>query len=233
MKIIDKINEEYKPYIDIKKKNYYPNFFKTKTGEYGEGDIFIGVSVPNQRKVAKKNLEISFAQLQSLLQSPYHEHRLTALFILVYKYKKNTDKKEIYDFYLKNINFINNWDLVDSSCDKIMGPYLFEKDKTILYELSKSNNLWERRIAIITTFYFIKNNKFTDTIQLSKILLNDSHDLIHKAVGWMLREVGNRNLEEELSFLNKHYKQMPRTMLRYAIEKFPEELRKAYLKGQI
>ncbi len=210
-------------------------FFKTGEGEYGERDIFIGVVVPSQRKVAKKYLNISLDDIKELLCSKIHEHRLTALLILVDKYKKSNedDKNTIFEFYLENAGNINNWDLVDLSAPNIAGDFLLDKDKTILYKLVSSDNLWERRIAIMATFTFIRNNKFDDAFKISEALLKDKHDLIHKAVGWMLREIGNRDLAAEEIFLKKHYKIMPRTMLRYAIEKFDENKRKYYLKRRI
>ena len=203
-------------------------FFKTGKGQYGEGDVFLGVTVPNQRKIAKKYKTLPLRDIQELLNSEIHEYRLTALFILFHQFPK--DKETIYHFYLKNTKRVNNWDLVDSSAHKIVGAYLFDKDRSILYQLAKSKNLWEKRIAIISTAYFISKNQFIDTLKISQILLKDQHDLIHKAVGWMLREVGKRNQEVEEGFLNKHHKTMPRTMLRYAIEKFSKEKRTHYMK---
>ena len=168
------------------------------------------------------------ADVQELLKSRIHEHRLTALIILVYRFEKTKDKK-IVDFYLKNIRYSNNWDLIDCVADKILGEYLLDKDKSILYRFAKSDSLWERRIAILTTFQFIKNRQFEDTLKIAEILLNDDHDLIHKAVGWMLREVGKRNQAVEEGFLRKHYRKMPRTMLRYAIERFTKEKKRFYM----
>ncbi len=210
-------------------------FFKTGEGEYGEGDVFLGIKVPEQRKVARKYLGLNFPKIQELLDSKIHEHRLVGILILVDKYKKANEetKGDIFNFYLKNTKNINNWDLVDLSAHKIVGDFLFDKKKTKLYELANSKNLWEKRIAIIATLNFIRKEEFTDTLRISEILLNDSHDLIHKAVGWMLREVGKKNQEVEEDFLKQHYKKMPRTMLRYAIERFPEEMRQKYLKGEI
>ncbi len=206
-------------------------FFKTGKGEYGEGDIFLGIKVPEQRKLSNKYKNLPLKEIQELLSGRIHEYRLTALFILTNKYTKSNEKekKEIVDFYLKNTKNINNWDLVDLSADKILGDYLFDKEKSILYQLAKSDNLWERRIAVMSTFNFIKNGKFEDTLKISEILLKDKHDLIHKAVGWMLREIGKKDLTTEEKFLKKHYKTMPRTMLRYAIERFDEKKRKFYL----
>ncbi len=206
-------------------------FFKTGKGEYGEGDVFLGIVVPQQRKIAKNYTEIFLSDLQVLLNDKIHEYRLCAILILVAKYKKSgeSQRKEIVEFYLKNTNNINNWDLVDLSAHYILGDFLSDKDKNILYDLSKSADLWEKRISIISTFAFIRNNQFKDTLAISEILLEDKHDLIHKAVGWMLREMGKRDQVVEEKFLNKHYKKMPRTMLRYAIEKFEENKRKSYL----
>lgn len=206
-------------------------FFKTGKGQYGEGDIFLGVSTPDSRKVAKKFMDLPFEKLIPSLKSKFHEERETALLVLVEKFKKGDEKerKKIYNFYLKNTKYVNNWDLVDLTADKIVGVYLIDKDKKILYKLVKSKDLWERRISIIATYHFIKNKKFSDTLKISELLLKDNHDLIHKSVGWMLREIGNRDKKTELTFLKKFYKKMPRTMLRYAIEKFPEKERKKFL----
>ncbi len=210
-------------------------FFKTGPGEYGEGDVFVGVKVPELRKLAKEYQEITVKGVKQLLKSPIHEERLLALLILVRKYSKGneTEKKRIYELYLKNTQFINNWDLVDISSHHIIGAFLVDKSKEPLYSLAKSMNLWERRISIISTFYFIKHDKYAETLKISEILLMDEQDLIHKAVGWMLREIGKRHIPTEEKFLRKHYKRMPRTMLRYAIEKFPEDKRQGYLKGKI
>lgn len=210
-------------------------FFKTGKGEYGEGDEFLGLAVPRLRQIAKKYQDLGLVDLQKLLDSKVHEHRLSALMILRFKYstyaKASTDKqKSIVKFYLKNTKKINNWDLVDLSCHYILGNYLLGRDRKILYKLARSKNLWEKRIAIITTFAFIHEKQFKDSLKISEILLNDGHDLIHKAVGWTLREIGKKDKKTELDFLNKHYKTMPRTMLRYAIEKFTDSERKFYLK---
>ncbi len=210
-------------------------FFKTGPGDYGEGDIFLGIKVPVLRSIAKKFTDLSIDELHELLSSKFHEERLAALMILVLKFPKSSDKgkKFIFDFYLKNTKHINNWDLVDLSSPQIVGGYLINKDKNILAKLASSKILWEKRISILATFQFIKSNHFETSIMIAEKLLNDDHDLIHKAVGWMLREIGKRNLETEEMFLQQHYKSMPRTMLRYAIEKFPEEKRQAYLKSKI
>ena len=229
--MLDEIKKELDSKANKEKSLIYARFFKTNKGQYGEGDIFIGLTVPEQRNLAKKYIDLNFKDLEQLLSNKIHEYRLTGLLILVYKYQKKNNKKEIFDFYLKNIHASNNWDLVDCISDKIIGKYLIDKDKKLLYNFANSNNLWKKRISIISTFEFIKNNKFEDTLNISEILLKDSHDLIHKAVGWMLREVGKRNQDLLESFLKKHSKEMPRTMLRYAIEKFDEEKRKYYMKN--
>lgn len=209
-------------------------FFKTGEGQYGEGDIFLGIKVPVQRKIAKQFPELSINELQELLNSKIHEKRLIALFVLITKYKKadEAEKKKIFDFYLQNTKNVNNWDLVDLSAPNIVGDFLLDKNREILYKLVK-RDLWEKRIAIVSTFNFIRENQFSDTLKISGLLLEDKHDLIHKAVGWMLREVGKRKEEELENFLKKHYKNMPRTMLRYAIERFEEEKRKRYLNGEV
>ena len=206
-------------------------FFKTGKGQYGEGDIFLGIPVPEQRKVAKKYADLSLVDIQELLNSEIHEHRFTALVILISKYQKTeeTGKKEIFDFYLKNTENINNWDLVDLSAPRIVGDYLLNRERSILYKLAKSDSLWERRISILSTFTFIDNNDFRDALNISESLLHDKHDLIHKAVGWALREIGKRDQNLEEQFMVKHYFYMPRTMLQYAIEKFDEKKRKKYL----
>ncbi|MFQ5451990.1 MAG: DNA alkylation repair protein [Candidatus Paceibacterota bacterium] len=207
-------------------------FFKTGKGEYGEGDVFLGLTVPQQRKLAKKYRALPLADVEKLIKNKIHEYRLTGLLILVDKFEKGNEntRKEIYDFYLKNTKHINNWDLVDVTAPKIVGAWVLDKDRTVLYKLAKSKNLWEKRIAILATFTFIKNNDFRDALKISEILLRDTHDLIHKAVGWMLREIGKRDQRAEEEFLDKHYKSMPRTALRYAIERFFEKKRKHYMK---
>jgi len=210
-------------------------FFKTGKGEYAEGDQFLGIRVPVIRKQAKQYFDLSLSEITNLLRSVYHEERLCALLLLVQQFGKASQayQKEIYSFYLRNTKYINNWDLVDSSAYQIVGVYLEDKNKSPLYKLSKSKIIWERRIAIIATLHFIKNDQFDDTFEIAKQLLDDEEDLIHKAVGWMLREVGKRDLVAEKKFLANCYRKMPRTMLRYAIEKFPEPVRKRYLQGKI
>lgn len=207
-------------------------YFKTGKGQYGEGDLFIGVTVPECRKIAKKHFNLNLEEVAKHLSSDIHEERLVALLILVEKYKKQ-DKKEIVDFYLRNIRYVNNWDLVDLSAHKILGDYLLDKDKKILYEMAKSHNLWEKRIAIVSTFAFIAKSRFEESLKIIETLMNDKHDLIHKACGWVLREIGKKNLRTLEMFLAMHYKKMPRTMLRYSIEKFHADRRKKYLEGEI
>ncbi len=210
-------------------------FFKTGKGEYGYGDKFLGIRVPVIRQSLKKYKTTLLSTAENLLRSEYHEIRLFALLLLVSRFSDNKSDEQdtIYHLYLNNIQYINNWDLVDSSAHHIIGQYLEDKDKSILYKLSKSNSLWDRRIAIMATFFFIKKNQFEDTLLISKQLLTDEEDLIHKAVGWMLREVGKRDLAKEITFLNTHYQKMPRTMLRYAIEKFSKNSRQKYLNGEV
>ena len=210
-------------------------FFKTGPGEYGEGDQFIGVRAPDLRQLAKELKATPIDEAFELLQSPIHEDRSLALLILVHAFSKGdaATKQKIYEAYLRHTDFINGWDLVDASAPHIVGAYLFDKSRKPLYKLAKSNSLWERRIAMIATQHFIRQKDFADALQIAKLLLHDNHDLIQKAVGWMLREIGDRELAAEEAFLQVHYKTMPRTMLRYAIEKFPEAKRQAYLKGAI
>ncbi len=210
-------------------------FFKTGPGEYGQGDQFIGIKVPPLRKLSAEFKDTPSAIIRALLKSKIHEERTLALMILNRQFARagQSDRRKIYEFYLKEIRFINNWDLVDGSAPYIVGPFLWEGDRSRLYVLARSHSLWERRIAIISTLYFIRQNDFSDALKISKILLMDTHDLIHKAVGWMLREIGKRDRAAEESFLRMHYRRMPRTMLRYAIERFPEPRRKAYLLGKI
>ena len=211
-------------------------FFKTGKGEYGHGDLFLGVKVPKIRLIAKKHTDISITEMKNLICSKYHEERLLGLIILVNKYSKNKDRKtrnQLYKIYVSSFKYINNWDLVDVTCLHVIGKHLMDRDRSILYSWAKSDDLWTRRIAMISTFWFIRKNDLDDTFKIAEILLNDEHDLIHKAVGWMLREAGKRDIEKEEIFLKKHYRTMPRTMLRYAIERFPEPNRQKYLKGTI
>ena len=208
-------------------------FFKAGPGEYAEGDKFIGVRVPDQRKIARKHRNLSLEEIKKLLKSELHEVRLTGVLILVYQYEKADSilQEKIYRFYMDHLEYVNNWDLVDSSAKYIAGHFLFDKDRTVLQNLVKSDNFWKRRVAVLSTFYFIDRGDYSTTIEISENLLNDQEDLIHKAVGWMLREIGNNDKPTLISFLKKHYNKMPRTMLRYAIEKFPKDERDDYLKG--
>lgn len=231
--LLNNLKKDLRKYIKKDKANILSRFFKTGKGQYGEGDIFIGVMVPDSRRVARQYSEIEIKEVDKLIKSKIHEERLVAVLILVDKYKKGNEKtkKEIVGFYLAHAKYINNWDLVDLSAHYILGNYLIKKDRKILFKLAKSKNIWEKRIAIISTFAFIYNNEFEDTFKIAEILLVDKHDLIHKAVGWMLREVGKRVSEKELEkFLNKNHQSMSRTTLRYAIERLPEEKRQYYLK---
>jgi 3-methyladenine DNA glycosylase AlkD len=237
MSVTDSIKKALSSVADPQKAELLQRFFKTGQGEYGEGDIFLGIKVPDQRAVSKKYYkEITLNGIGELLESDIHEHRLTAIFMLVLKYEKAVDekeKKQIVDFYLENLDRVNNWDLVDSSAPKILGAWLFDRDRSIIYELARYGHLWKQRVAILATFYSIKQDDFSDALRIAEMLLGHPHDLIHKAAGWMLREIGNRDRNTEESFLKKHYKKMPRTMLRYAIEKFEPEERKRYLEGKV
>ncbi|MBS3091908.1 DNA alkylation repair protein [Candidatus Pacearchaeota archaeon] len=228
--MISKIKSDLKLKANSEKAKILQGFFKTGKGQYGEGDVFLGITVPETRKLAVKYKEIPLIQVKELIESRIHEERLLAVLILVNKYQTTNDKN-IVDFYKQHNHKMNNWDLVDLSADKIIGKYYFNnKDKIKeLYSLASSDNLWERRTSIVSTYYFIKNNEFYNTINIAEILLKDKHDLIQKAVGWMLREVGKRDESVLKRFLNKYNKSMPRTMLRYSIEKLPEKERKYYL----
>lgn len=228
---LSQLRKELMDSRDPEKSANYQWFFKTGKGEYGEGDQFLGVTVPEQRRLAKKYRDLSWTDTVTLLKSVYHEERLLALFVLTHKFVNGDEltRGKIFRLYLNSTKYINNWDLVDASAHKIIGPYLQEKDRQILYQLARTGHLWERRISIIATFHFIKQGEYADALKLAEILLNDEHDLIHKAVGWMLREIGKKDLHIERAFLDKHAATMPRTMLRYAIEKFPEPIRKSYM----
>ena len=210
-------------------------FFKTGPGEYAEGDVFIGVTVPLLRQVCRECRDVAIPDIVPLLGSAVHEERLLALLLLVEAFKRGTGetKREIYQLYLGNTRFINNWDLVDSSAPHIVGAWLFTRSRSPLRRLARSSSLWERRIGIIATQFFIRSGDFEETFRIADLLLADRHDLIHKAVGWMLREVGNRSPKAERAWLESRYPRMPRTMLRYAIEKFPEAERRQYLAGTI
>lgn len=226
------LKKEIRKKANPQKAKLLQRFFKTGKGQYGEGDIFWGIMVPIQREIVKKYQDLSLRDIQKLLNSKIHEERLVALLILVSQFKKSDVKKRelIFNFYLKNDKNINNWDLVDLTAPNIVGQFLIDKNRKIIYKLAKSHDLWEKRIAVLSTFTFIKSHQFKDALRIAEILLKDKHDLIHKAVGWMLREIGKRNLVVEEEFLKEHYKNMPRTMLRYAIEKFSEKKRIKYLK---
>lgn len=225
------LKKEIKKQADLPQARFLQRFFKTSRGGYAEGDVFLGIRVPQSRILVKKYRELSLAQAGSLLRSKYHEERLIALLILVDNFEHGNEalKTKIYKFYLNSTKFVNNWDLVDLSADKIVGEYLLDRPKAVLNKLARSKNLWERRIAMVATYQFIKNHRFAKTLEIAKILLKDRHDLIHKAVGWMLREVGKRDEKVLAQFLDKYRHRMPRTALRYAIERFPKKRRKAYL----
>ena len=233
---LQNIISELKSFGSPERAKHSLRFFKTGQGQYGEGDIFYGASVPEMRIVSRKYKDINLDDVQELLKNEYHECRLVALLILVDRYehaKNDVERKKICNMYLKNTKYINNWDLVDLSSHEIVGEYLLDKPKSILLNLAKSKNLWEKRIAVISTFTFIREGEFNTSLKIAKILIEDKHDLIQKAVGWMLREIGKRDLRQEETFLKTHYKKMGRTALRYAIEKFPEGLRQKYLLGKI
>ena len=225
------IKKDLRDVADAELAKNYARFFKTGKGDYGEGDKFLGMRVGTIRKIAKKYKDISLVDVEKLIEGEYHEERQVAIFILVNKFKENP--KEVVDVYLKKLKYVNNWDLVDISAPKILGKWLLDKDRKILYKFAKSKDLWEKRVAVLSCFTFIREKDYKDALKIFEILLNDSHDLIHKAVGWMLREIGNRDLDVEEKFLKKYYKEMPRTMLRYAIEKFEEKKRQGYLNGRI
>ncbi|MDD4151023.1 MAG: DNA alkylation repair protein [Candidatus Gracilibacteria bacterium] len=227
-----KITNEILSLKNPDKAKILQGFFKTGIGEYGEGDIFLGITVPELRNISKKYISINFEDIELLLKSEIHDFRFIALCILRLKYEKGDEnaKKAVFDFSIKNIEKINNWDLVDTYVHYTIGDYILDKDREILYKFSKSENLWIRRISIISTFAFIKRNLFEDTLKICEILLNDKHDLIHKATGWMLREAGKRDKQILINFLDKHSKNMPRTMLRYSIEKLSKEEKELYMK---
>ena len=231
-----KAREEIRALANKEIAQHSLRFFKTDKGEYGHGDLFLGVRAPQIRLIAKKHIDISITDMKTLIQSKYHEERFLGLIILVNKYAKTKDKKnrnQLYKIYVSSFKYINNWNLVDVTCPHVTGKHLIDKDRTILYKWAKSEDLWTKRIAMVSTFSFIRKNDLEDTFKIAEILLQDKHDLIHKAVGWMLREAGKRDIKKEEAFLKKHYKTMPRTMLRYSIEKFPETKRQKYLKGTI
>ncbi|MBF0484164.1 MAG: DNA alkylation repair protein [Candidatus Omnitrophica bacterium] len=229
---LTKLKKRLRDFASKEDAKFLQRFFKTGPGQYGEGDVFIGVRVPDNRKVAKEFKDLSMSDLNILIKSPIHEERLLALIIITFQFAKADDKNQklLFDLYLSNTKSINNWDLVDLSAPNVVGAYLLNRDRSILFKMAKSKLLWDRRIAVVATHYFIRNNSFDHTLKISEMLLEDNEDLMHKAAGWMLREVGKRDVEVLRGFLNKHHKIMPRTMLRYAIEKFEEKERKSYLK---
>ena len=220
---------------DPKKADFYPRFFRTGKGEYGEGDRFVGVVVTNQRKIARRFRALILSELAKLLHSPMHEHRLTALFTLVDQFQRAdaAGRRRVAEFYLEHLDRVNNWDLVDASAHKILGPHLRERDRGLLDELAGSGHLWRQRIAIIATYAYIRAGDFGDTLRIADKLITHNHDLTHKAVGWMLREVGKRDLTILEEFLGPRYRRMPRRMLRYAIEKLEPARRKSYLTGKV
>lgn len=227
-----KIAAELRGYADPERARALSSYFKTGKGQYGEGDVFIGVTVPDARRVARKFRGAGLGEVKTLIRSRVHEERLTGFLMLVEKFRAADEraKRAIYRFYMENAERANNWDLVDLTAGRIAGEYLSGKDRSVLYRFARSRNLWKRRIAIISTSAFIGKGDCSDTFRIAKMLLNDRHDLIHKAVGWMLREAGKRcGQDKEMAFLDRHYRKMPRTMLRYAIERFGEEERKRYL----
>lgn len=229
--MLSRIKKDLKARASSAKARILARYFKTGKGEYGHGDKFIGVTVPETREIAQKHVHTPLTVVKHLLRSKIHEERLLALHILSEQFRQasNTARKKIIDFYLANTTYVNNWDLVDSSAHQLLGEWLLDKERSLLDKLARSKQLWERRIAIIATYAFIKRNQFSDTLRIAETLLHDSHDLMHKATGWMLRELGKREQAVLERFLKKHAHKMPRTMLRYAIERFPETKRKAYL----
>jgi 3-methyladenine DNA glycosylase AlkD len=258
-KVVREIQEDLRHQLDPDRVPILQRFFKTGPGEYAEGDTFLGLTVPQLRALAKRYRGLSLREIATLLRSPIHEERLLALLLLVQAYRDGDAdaQRRIYKLYLRSTRYINNWDLVDCSAEHIVGaflagrcsggsvsrrlcrkennrrPALDTSAATILHTLARSKSLWERRIAVLATFHFIKRSEFTPTLRIARLLLRDEHDLIHKAVGWMLREVGKRDLPAEEAFLRRHHRQMPRTMLRYAIERLPETRRQCFLKGTI
>lgn len=229
------LRREFRSLGDTARARHSLRFFRTGPGEYGEGDLFLGITVPQTRKMVKQCGSLTQQDIEELLHSEFHEERLLALLILVDRFKRGDDQqqKSIYNLYLKHKRFVNNWDLVDLSAPNIVGTYLLNAERSVIYKLAHSKRLWDRRIAIMATLTFIKQGQFDDTLHIAEQLLQDKEDLIHKAVGWMLREIGKKNLQVEEAFLKTHYRRMPRAMLRYAIEKFTEKRRQQYLKSEI
>ncbi len=229
------ITDHLKSLADSERAARSASYFKTGPGEYGHGDKFLGIRAPVIRQAVRQYREASLSTAAKLLKSEYHEIRLFALLLLVSRFARGdaAEQEEIYRLYLNNTRYINNWDLVDSSAPYIVGAYLQDKDQSILHQLAASSSLWERRIAVLATFWFIRDGEFDDALCIAEHLLNNPEDLIHKAVGWQLREIGNRNKAAEVAFLRTHHRNMPRTMLRYAIEKFGENERRRYLSGAV
>ena len=230
-----RIRQRLRSFASKEKAQLLMRFFKTGAGQYGEGDKFLGVMVPEARAVVKEFRQTPLTEAAKLLRSPWHEERLCALFLFVDRFERGDEKerKKVFALYLKNRRYINNWDLVDLSAPKIVGPFLDGGSRSLLYRLVRSKNLWERRIAVLATFAYIKKGEFADSLALAEQLLGDEQDLMHKAVGWMLREVGKKDVSVLEAFLKKHHRRMPRTALRYAIERFPEDLRRQYLLGEV
>lgn len=227
------ILQELQSVADPEKAKHLQRFFKTGKGQYAEGDVFLGIVVPLTRDIVKQSPALPLTEIQQLINSEYHEARLAGFLFLVKQFKKATEsgREEIFDFYLHNARRANNWDLVDVTCRDVIGLYLLDKaDRSALYRLAGSDNLWEQRIAIVATWTFIKHRQFDDTLALAEKLLHHPHDLMHKAVGWMLREVGKKDKAPLCEFLERHHKTMPRTMLRYAIEHFTPETRARFMK---
>ncbi len=232
---LTQIRQELRESGDTGQAAQLKRFFKTGPGEYGQGDCFLGIRVPRLRQLAKAHLDLSLTDAAKLLHSKFHEERMTALLILTYRFEKarEVEQGKIYRIFMENTHWINSWDLVDVTVPQVVGAYLLQRDRAPLYSLAVSPSLWERRMGIIATFTFIKKHQFEDTLRIADLLLEDDQDLIHKAVGWMLREVGKRDQPVMEAFLKPRYRKMPRTMLRYAIEKLPEPRRLAYLKGRV
>jgi 3-methyladenine DNA glycosylase AlkD len=229
------ITRDLRGRADPEAARFLQGFFKTGPGEYGEGDVFLGIRVPTTRKLVARYRDSDLTEIGKLLESRFHEARLLALLVLVYRFQRGDVRirREVYAMYRSHLRWVNNWDLVDGSAEHIVGGHLVNRSRRPLYQLAASPNVWRRRIAIIATLHFIRQGEFGETLDLAAALLDDEHDLIHKAVGWMLREVGKRSRKTEEAFLEQRYRIMPRTMLRYAIEHFPDKQRKAYLTGSI
>lgn len=232
---VEAIERELESLADPEIAEFLGRYFRTGPGEYGEGDRFLGIRVPVLRRLARKYQSLGLSGCRALLVSPFHEARLLALLILVRAYDRGDEvmRDEIHRLYLDHLSYVNNWDLVDSSAEHIVGRHLQARDRSLLHDLARSDSVWERRIAIMATFGYVKAGSFDETLRLADVLLTDRHDLIHKAVGWMLREVGKRDRGVAEAFLRPRYRRMPRTMLRYAIEKYPEALRLRYLRGDV